>query len=76
MMRVYFSRLSEYTTAERVETNLYQLLGNIGGVMGLFIGVSFCTVLEFIEFAFAVLFYLVYKSAYGRRNTHKTQPID
>ena len=48
------------------------LMANIGGALGLFIGMSFVTVFEFVEFLFDLIMLALYKA----KHRSKTKPTD
>jgi len=56
---VYYSSL-EYKKIEQIpKTELFDLVSNIGGTLGLFIGVSFLSFIEFFELIFEVILYFI-----------------
>jgi len=58
---VYYSSL-EYTKIEQIpKTELFDLISNIGGTLGLFIGVSFLSFIEFFELSYEVILFLIRK---------------
>ncbi|XP_070574535.1 uncharacterized protein [Ptychodera flava] len=57
-LEVYFEELNYHSTLETVAYTLEELLGDVGGLMGLFIGLSAVTVFEIIEFLLEIVYYV------------------
>ena len=62
-VRVFFQEFTSEVTTQSVSGDLYTTLGSVGGIFGLFVGMSLITAMEFFEFAVAMLFAGVYKAA-------------
>ncbi|XP_077983149.1 epithelial sodium channel subunit alpha-like [Glandiceps talaboti] len=58
-LEVYFAELNFHNTIETVGYTIEELLGDVGGLMGLYIGLSAITVFEFIEFLLDIFIYLI-----------------
>lgn len=46
---VYFERLGYTSISQSAKTNIQDLIANIGGTLGLFIGISFLSLIEIVE---------------------------
>ncbi|XP_070566204.1 acid-sensing ion channel 2-like [Ptychodera flava] len=58
-LEVYFEEMTYETMSETPKyEGVYNLLAEIGGVIGIYVGLSFITVVEFVEFFVAVVRYL------------------
>ena len=56
-VNIYYETLSRTTLTESVSLNGVSLLASIGGFMGMFLGMSLMTLVEFFEIFFRILFY-------------------
>ena len=54
-LTVYYDQLSYTVTSQQEKTNLLGLISNIGGLLGLFLGISFLSLVEIFEAFFEVL---------------------
>ena len=54
-LNVYYSDLSYMEYSQRAKTTLLDLVSNIGGIVGVFIGASFLSILEIAEVLIEVL---------------------
>ena len=54
-LNVYYSDLSYMEYSQRAKTTLIDLVSNIGGIVGVFIGASFLSILEIAEVLIEVL---------------------
>ncbi|XP_070545644.1 FMRFamide-activated amiloride-sensitive sodium channel-like [Ptychodera flava] len=70
-LEVYFEELTIESTTELPAYDLDDILSDIGGTLGLYIGLSIITVAEFIEFVAAILRYL-----YQSRRIKKLRTVD
>ncbi|EFX60448.1 hypothetical protein DAPPUDRAFT_343736 [Daphnia pulex] len=59
-VRVYYADLSYDSITQIPQITLDQLLGTIGGQLGLFIGISFLSFLELVEIVIEVLYVLIF----------------
>ena len=60
---VYFSSLSYKVIAQNPSTNWDDLIAGLGGTLGLFVGASFLSLLEIIDFLIAVAIILAKKAS-------------
>jgi hypothetical protein len=68
-LRVYFSELSYTMISENEKMNIVDLLSNIGGTMGLFLGISLLSFVEIVELVIESCFiYMKYKSNKKTKN--------
>jgi hypothetical protein len=63
-LNVVFDRLLPYVMADKQLMTSDNLLAQLGGVLGLWLGINFMTILEFFEFLYTVI--------RQRRNSTKT----
>lgn len=54
-VNVYYDQLGYTVTSQQAKTNLFDVISNIGGLLGLFIGISFLSFIEIIEAIYQVL---------------------
>ena len=64
---VYYDDLKYTTITEVAKTTITDLISNMGGLLGLFIGVSFLSFGELVEMALEVIFILFEKSIVTNR---------
>ena len=57
---VYYEDLKYTLISQQAKIELFGLISNIGGTLGLFIGFSFISLLELFEICFEFLFYLLF----------------
>ncbi|XP_078372764.1 acid-sensing ion channel 3-like [Oculina patagonica] len=62
---IYFEDLSYNIIEQTPLFEIWALIGNLGGTFGLFLGMSFLTLLEFLDFTFRKISYLFHR----QRNT-------
>ncbi|CAF0785654.1 unnamed protein product [Brachionus calyciflorus] len=55
----YYETLSYEEITEKESVDLVGLLSNIGGIAGLFLGISFLSLVEIIEIAFKILYFII-----------------
>ncbi len=60
-MNVYFTDLSETIIEERPVYSFVEVISNLGGLLGLYLGFSLLTVLEIVEFWFDFVEYMQLK---------------
>ncbi|XP_071951629.1 acid-sensing ion channel 5-like [Antedon mediterranea] len=72
VMDVYYSYLSTQVFTQTKAMTSSALLSDIGGQLGLFVGVSFITIIEFMEY-FTLKFKFFLKSKKGNRSTNKSR---
>ena len=53
---VYYDALEYTLISEKPQTLLVDLVSNIGGLLGIFIGISFLSILEIFEFLFELIY--------------------
>jgi hypothetical protein len=54
-IRVYFNEFKYTLISEKPETELFKFISDIGGILGLFLGVSFLSFIEIFEIIFEIL---------------------
>jgi len=59
-VKIAYMNLSYIEISQTAKMNVFSLLNEIGGALGLFIGVSFLSALEFVEY-FVEVFFVFYK---------------
>jgi hypothetical protein len=68
---IYYEDLSYVEYRQSPKTRLADLISNIGGIVGVFIGASFLSFVEIVECAIEVV--LILKSA--KKHTKQIQPM-
>ncbi len=64
---IYYSSL-EYTYSNQIaKMNTFDLISNLGGLLGLFIGMSFVNIIEIIEITFELINHFLYRK-YSNKN--------
>jgi len=58
---VYFENLEYTEITQQIETTLVDLISNIGGILGLFLGMSFLSFFEFIEIIVEIIYIFLKK---------------
>ncbi|XP_074650928.1 bile acid-sensitive ion channel-like [Tubulanus polymorphus] len=58
-LRIFFEELSYEKIEQQVAVTFGDLLGDIGGQMGLFLGISLMTTLEFLEYFINIIFRII-----------------
>jgi hypothetical protein len=61
-INIYYESLSYLELIETEAMTIIDLISSIGGIMGLFLGISFMSFMEFVEMIFKIIFILVKKS--------------
>ena len=51
---IYFDQMKETVILEEIKTELTDLVSNIGGILGLFTGFSFLSLVEIFEIVFQI----------------------
>ena len=64
-LNIYYDELKYTQIDEIIKTQLFDLISNIGGNVGLFIGASFLSLLEFLEFLIELL-YTIHEHEHNR----------
>ncbi|XP_061184361.1 acid-sensing ion channel 1B-like [Saccostrea echinata] len=54
-LKIYYDSLIETVVTEVPEFNIFEMLSNIGGLMGIFLGASLLSVVELVEFFLLIL---------------------
>jgi hypothetical protein len=67
-VQIFFDEMKETVVEESVKTELSDLISNLGGTLGLFLGLSFLSLIEFVEVLLQALFVLI-------NNNNQTQPV-
>jgi hypothetical protein len=60
-MYVYYNDFKYTLISEEPETELFNFISNIGGILGLFLGISFLSFIEIFEIFFEIMFILIKK---------------
>ena len=69
-VKIYFSKLNRSVLKESPKFTIFGLMSTIGGSLGLYVGMSFITMIEFFGFLVNVVKRCISKSAYSlRRNS-------
>ena len=55
-LNIYYSELSYIKISESPKTSIIDLLSNLGGTMGLFVGISFLSFIEIVEIIMEIIF--------------------
>ena len=55
-MRIYYNELKYTLISEEPKTEIFNFISNIGGILGLFLGVSFLSIIEIFEIIFEIIF--------------------
>lgn len=58
-IRVYLDDLQYTIISQDPKTYLFELIANIGGVLGLFLGISFLSFIEILEIILEIIFILM-----------------
>ena len=51
-VQIFYNELKETFISEEIKTKIFDLVSNIGGTLGLFLGLSFLSLIEFFEIFF------------------------
>jgi acid-sensing ion channel 2 len=71
-IQIFYDELQETIISEKIKTQSFDLVSNMGGTLGLFLGLSFLSLIEIFEILFQVLFIYFDKSA---NNVINVKPI-
>jgi hypothetical protein len=58
-VQIFFDEMKETVIEESIKTELSDLISNLGGTLGLFLGLSFLSLIEFVEAILQILFVAV-----------------
>ena len=61
-IQIFYDELQETIISEEIKTQPFDLVSNLGGTLGLFLGLSFLSLIEIFEILFKVLFICIEKS--------------
>jgi len=61
--KVYYTSLKVVTITEKPKTQLFDLISNIGGIFGLFIGIGFVSVFEVSEIFIEIFVHFTFKNS-------------
>ena len=61
-VQIYFNEMKETIISEKVKTEPSDLISNLGGLLGLFLGLSFLSLIEFVEIGLQILIVLFSKN--------------
>ena len=70
-VQIFYNELKETFISEEIKTKIFDLVSNIGGTLGLFLGLSFLSLIEFFEIFFQILIISLFK----RKNQNKIEMI-
>jgi hypothetical protein len=56
ILNVYYSKLSYIKISESPKTSINDLLSNLGGTLGLYVGISFLSFIEIVEIVMEIIF--------------------
>jgi hypothetical protein len=60
-IRIYYNELKYTLISEEPKTELLDFISNIGGILGLFLGISFLSFIEIFEIIFEIVFIILQK---------------
>ena len=63
-LSIYYSKLSYTEIVQIPKYTIFSLISSIGGALGVFIGIRFLSIIEFIEFFIELFSILVFKNFY------------
>jgi hypothetical protein len=69
-VQIFYDKMEETVIEESVKTELSDLISNLGGTLGLFLGLSFLSLIEFVEALLQALFVL-----FNNNNNNQTKPM-
>lgn len=69
-VNVYYNNLNNELTTEIAAMTLITLVSNIGGVLGLFLGISFLSFVEVFELSFEI-FLIIFKRYKSRAKVYR-----
>jgi hypothetical protein len=55
-IRIYYNELKYTLISEEPKTEMFNFISNIGGILGLFLGISFLSFIEIFEIIFEIMF--------------------
>jgi len=58
---VYYKDLKYTLISENAKTEPFNFVSNIGGILGLFLGISFLSFIEILEVIYEIILYLITK---------------
>ena len=61
-VQIYFNEMKETIISEKIKTEMSDLISNLGGLLGLFLGLSFLSLIEFVEIGLQILIVLLFKN--------------
>jgi hypothetical protein len=56
ILNIYYSKLSYIKISESPKTSIIDLLSNLGGTLGLYVGISFLSLIEIVEIMLEIIF--------------------
>ena len=74
MLNVYYNRMVTTVSKETAAITGWQVISDLGGSLGLCLGASLCTVVEFLEF-FSMLFVACVQKCTVRKRVEKVLPF-
>ena len=70
-IQIYFNEMKETVISEKIKTEMSDLVSNFGGTLGLFLGLSFLSLIEFVEIGLQILIVLFFKYNNSSKNSVK-----
>ena len=55
-LRIYYNELKYTLISQEPKTEMFNFISNIGGILGLFLSISFLSFIEIFEFIFEIMF--------------------
>ena len=75
-VNIYFDRMVTQVSTEKAAISGWQVISDLGGSLGLCLGASLLTVVEFMEFFFLMFVACVKKCKAGKSANDKVTPLD
>jgi hypothetical protein len=72
---IYYNHLRDTQIVDSIKTQVFDLVSSIGGLLGLFLGFSFLSLIELVEIGFQSILVLVKHSANKKRSFKKVADI-
>ena len=60
-LRIYYNELKYTLISEEPKTEMFNFISDIGGILGLFLGISFLSIVEIFEILFEIMFIFLKK---------------
>jgi hypothetical protein len=69
--KIYYDEMKEIITSDVKKTNLYEIIANIGGTIGFFLGLSLLSLVEFLEILINIVI-ITFKYCFNRKSKLNT----